>query len=279
MAVTDSSAMIDPEVWADMVQAEFQGRTVMAGLAATDDTLEGSPGSTVSFGRFNALSDAADVAENDPLVPEAMSTQSGDLTIKEAGKAVELTDKSRLISLGDPQQEATRQVGITVARKIDTDLISAATGSGQVFGTRKTVTGSGTFNWELIVNAFGEFGDEAVDTSAAAGLVIHSQEKTAVWKDDMFLSADKIGQGNQILRTGQFGEIGGVPVFVSDRVTAGQAILVLNGALVIAYKRRPVVEQDRDILARSNVITTNVHYVAAALDADQLCLVNVGTSA
>jgi hypothetical protein len=54
-------------------------------------------------------------------------------------------------------------------------------------------------------------------------------------------------------------------------VTAGSpntynALMVKRGALGLLYKRRPLVETDRDILARSTVITTNVHYATKRLD-------------
>ncbi|MFD0805875.1 hypothetical protein ACFQ0K_07245 [Nocardioides caeni] len=33
-----------------------------------------------------------------------------------------------------------------------------------------------------------------------------------------------------------------------------------RNALCLKYKRRPLVEKDRDILGRTTVVTTNVHY-------------------
>lgn len=42
--------------------------------------------------------------------------------------------------------------------------------------------------------------------------------------------------------------------------------MVKRGALGLLYKRRPLVETDRDILSRTTVITTNVHYATQRLD-------------
>ena len=78
---------------------------------------------------------------------------------------------------------------------------------------------------------------------------------------------------------GQVGKIGSMPVLASDRATAVadvdpgagtvagyNALLVKKGALALKYKRRPIVETDRDILKRTNLITTNVHYAVKRVD-------------
>ena len=46
----------------------------------------------------------------------------------------------------------------------------------------------------------------------------------------------------------------------------------LRGALGALYKRRPIVERDRDILKRTNVITTNVHYAVKRLSDRGVCM-------
>jgi hypothetical protein len=49
-----------------------------------------------------------------------------------------------------------------------------------------------------------------------------------------------------------------------------------RGALGLLYKRRPLVESDRDILARSTVVTTTLHYAVKRLNDKGVC---VGTLA
>jgi N4-gp56 family major capsid protein len=102
---------------------------------------------------------------------------------------------------------------------------------------------------------------------------VHSKQHTDLLKDSNFISADKLGQGNTTLQKGFVGEIAGMPVFRSDRVTvtAGSpntynALILLKGWGAVFYKRRPIVESDRDILARSTIVTTNVHYAVKRLD-------------
>jgi len=124
---------------------------------------------------------------------------------------------------------------------------------------------------DAVADMLGEFGDNS-DPTDFAGLIIHSKQKTDLFKDDDFTRQDSYGPGN-VLARGQIGDIFGIPVIVSDRVTvtAGApdtygAILVKRGALGLLYKRRPVVESDRDILRRTTVLTTNVHYAVKRLN-------------
>ncbi len=63
-------------------------------------------------------------------------------------------------------------------------------------------------------------------------------------------------------------------ILVSNRLTTAgtgaettyNALLLRRGSLGLLYKRRPIVETDRDILARTTVVTTNVHYATHRLD-------------
>ncbi|MCX4987128.1 phage head protein [Streptomyces sp. NPDC048330] len=273
MAQTTSANMIVPEVWADMAQAAFLGKVRVAGSAAVqeDNTLEGAPGDEINFPKWGALSDLDDLTETAPLVPVAMSTSSAKATIKEAGKAVEITDKSRLVGLGDPEAEARRQFGILAARKIDASLITQAQadetslGGGNPFKFT-TAAGKTKFTWlDAMVPGIAQFGDEW-EPDDFAGLYLNSAQYADALADPQFIDASKLGNGPSAAVTGSIGRIGGVPVFLTNRVAAGKFLIMKRGALGLLYKRRPLVEQDRDILARSNVITTTVHYAVKRLD-------------
>lgn len=266
---TTSAQMIVPDVWADMVQAKFKGAMILGTLATEDNTLEGKPGDTVSFPKWTALGEAEDLTEGTPMTPEQLGTDPGNsATIKEAGKAVELTDKSRLVAFGDPYAETQRQLGVLIARKIDTDLRLAAEAAGVVTVDASTEP----LSWDVMVSGIEKFGDEW-DPDNMAGLVIHSTQRAALLRDPNFISADKLGAGAVIPR-GVIGQAGGVNILVSNRLTTAgtgadttyNALLLRRGSLGLLYKRRPIVETDRDILARTTVVTTNVHYATHRLD-------------
>ncbi|WP_371795986.1 phage head protein [Streptomyces sp. NBC_01718] len=285
MPQTTTAQTINPEVWGDMAQAQFIGQVRVAGSAAVieDSTLEGAPGATVHFPKWGAIGDLDDLTETTALTTTAMSTADATATIKEAGKAVEITDKARLTSLGDPEAEARRQFGVLAARKVDAALIAQAQanettqGGGTPFAFTTAATKT-KFTWaDAMVPAIGQFGDEW-EPSDFAGLYLNSVQLAEAMADAQFVDAAKLGNGASAAVTGSIGRIGGVPVFITNRVTAGKFLLIKNSALGLLYKRRPLVESDRDILARSTVVTTTIHYAVKRLNDRGVCVGTLATA-
>ena len=281
MAQTTSAQTINPEVFGDMAQAEFAGKVRVGGSPAVlqDNTLEGAPGETAHFPKWGALGELDDLVETTPLDPEAMSTSDSTATIKEAGKAVEITDRSRLVGLGDPEAEARRQFGILAARKVDADLITqaqadeSAAGGGTPYAVTTTAT---SFGWAAMLEAFGLFGDE-FEADEFAGVFINSAQFGQAANDEQFINASKLG-ADTVVRTGQLGVIGGVPVYITNRIAAGKFLVLKNNSLGLLYKQRPLVESDRDILARSTVVTTTLHYAVKRLDDKGVAVATLGTA-
>lgn len=288
--VTTSADVIDPEVWADAIAPTILGRAQMAnpaaGIVTIDDQLVGSPGSTVGFPKWAYLGDAEDLTEGVAIEADKLTLTESFATIKEVGKAVDLTDTARLIALNDPNAEATRQIPVTISRKIDSDLITSAL---------KVVTGSSdpknpntsplivpsfasAMSWSAYVDAIGLLGDD-YDPADIGGVFMAMPQYQQLLKDPDFKTVDKFGAGATILR-GQVGAIGTVPVFLTNRMpavtdvdsgTAGnqaghQVLIVKKGAIALKYKRRPVVETDRDIKRRITTIVATTHYATKRVD-------------
>jgi N4-gp56 family major capsid protein len=276
--MTTTLDLIIPDVWADAVAPTILGRAVMVGLATVDDQLVGQPGDEVIFPKWDYIGDADELTEGVAMDTTKLSMTDSRARIKEAGKAVELTDNATLSALGNPNAEAERQLGLAVARKIDRDLFLAAvaehTNGGEddpepTSAPLKVGDGTKPLSWNLFTLAKAKFGDD-YDPSEMAGMVVHSSQIQQLENDPNFLSVDKFGDGAVILR-GQIGRIGQVPVVVSDRLTGTsgtnvRALLLKRGALALKYKRRPIVEKDRDVLKRTNIVTTNVHYATKRVD-------------
>ncbi|MFK0289937.1 N4-gp56 family major capsid protein [Streptomyces sp. NPDC090442] len=280
---TTSAQMIVPDVWADMVQAKFKGKLIVGSLALDDNTLEGKPGDSANFPKWRTLGEAEELDEGTPMTPEQLSTNPGaTATIKEAGKAVELTDKARLVAFGDPYAETQRQLGVLIARKIDKDLIAAA----EAPGVLDVDASDEPLSWQVLVEGITRFRDEW-EPDNMAGLVIHSVQHASLLADPNFISADKFGTGAVIPR-GMIGRIGGVNVYVSDRVTTTpgaegkpatyNALMIRRGALGLLYKRRPLVETERRVLSRSTLIATNVHYATHRLDDEGVVVLRTAAS-
>jgi len=258
---------IAPEVWADLAQASFTGKVKVLGSPAVieDNTLEGQPGETISFPKWGALGELDDLTTGVAMVPTELEQTDSSATIKEAGKAVLVNDRDKLTMLGGSnaaESETLRQFGVLAARKIDGDLIvEARTAAGRL--TTTTAAGVTTFGRAAVNTAFALFGDEA-EPDEFAGIYVHSTQLNEVFSADDFIDASKVGD-NSLIRRGVVGLIRGVPVLVSNRLTEGDFLLMKKAVLGALYKRRPLVEQDRDILKRQDVYTTNVHYAVKAV--------------
>lgn len=280
MATTTAADLIIPEVWADAVGPHILGKAVLAPLADQDDQLVGQPGDSVNFPRWDYIGDAVDLQEGVPMDTETMSMSDSHATIKEVGKAVELTDTAVLTALGSPTPQAQTQIALAVARKVDADLRAAAElvetgedskGNAKTWRPLAVPAADVPLSWNRLTQGFALLGDE-YDPSELAGIVVHSTQHMQLMNDPNFLSVDKFGQGAVIMR-GQVGTVGGIPVLISDRATpvtgaveGYNALIIRKGALALKHKRRPLVEKDRDILKRTNIITTNAHYAVKRVD-------------
>ncbi len=267
MATTLASDLIVPEVWGDAVMESILGKAVLVPLADADDELVGQPGDTIHFPKFDYIGDAVDLTEGVAMDTTKLTMSDATATIKEAGKAIELSDTAVVTAIGRPNDQARTQLALAISRKLDADIRTAA--ESTVGSSPLSFDGTaGVLSWNTLTNGFAQFGDE-YDPAELAGIVVHSKQHIDLMKDSNFVSADKFGANATILR-GQVGAVGGVPVFVSDRATvaAGEynALIIRRGALAVKYKRRPIVEADRDILKRTNIITTNVHYAVKRID-------------
>lgn len=272
MTTTDSSDVFVPEVYADMAQAKFTGLVKVAGSPAVieDNTLQGNPGDTVTFPKWGALGELDDLTEGTAMTPAALSTSSATATIKEAGKAVEITSRAKLVELGSADSEVIRQFGILAARKVDADLITQAqadeTSQGGGNPLKVTAgTGNTTLTYDRVLQGVTLFGDEW-QPDDFAGIYINSAQFVEAMADTTFISADKVGAAGLPVARGMVASVLGIPVYITDRVAAKKVLFVKKGALGLLYKQRPIVERDRDILKRTDVITTNLHYACKRLD-------------
>lgn len=277
MATTMKADLIVPEVFAPVAVKEAVSAAVMTQVAEVDDTLVGQPGDTVTFPKFNRIAPASDLSEGVPIVPQKLTTDDMTATIKEIGTAVEVTDTAELTALGNPSARARVAIQEALAEKIDNDLRAAAestVGSSPII--IGGATGFATLDWDnAITSAIAAFGDKW-DPSKIAGVVIHSRQHVGLLRDPNFKSSLTFGAGQAIMR-GQIGTLGGnIPVIVSDKATKTDgatdpddiynALVIRKGALGLLYKRRALIESDRDIYARITGFAITAHLAVKRLD-------------
>ena len=257
MVMTKLLNMVDPEVMASMISAELENLIRFAPLARIDRTLVGQPGSTVTVPSFKYIGDAEDVSEGVAIDISLLETSTEPFTIKKAGKGIEITDEAILSGLGDPLGEGTRQLGMSIANKVDNDILEALGTTSLVYSTATA------WNVDTISDAMDIFADESDE---AMVLIMNSKDASKLRKavaGDWDRASDL---GDQILVSGTYGGVLGAQVIRSNKLAEGTAYLVKAGALAIYMKRNVMVEADRDILKKTTVVTADEHYGAHLYD-------------
>lgn len=247
---TKIADLINPQVLADMISAELPNAIVFAPLADVGRTLQGRAGNTLTMPRYTYIGDAADVAEGEDIPIAKLTTSEVEVTIKKVGKGVELTDEAILNGYGDNVGEAKNQIKMAIANKVDNDLVAALRGATLTASVPMTVAG--------MITARAKFGEKVNQTAV---LVINSTNYVKVAQDIL-----SIENNDKVLMEGVVGKIGTLQVAISDKLTASEGFIVAKGALGLELKRDVMVETDRDIIAKTNVITGDEHYVAYLKD-------------
>ena len=114
----------------------------------------------------------------------------------------------------------------------------------------------GEFNYDVVVDAIAKMN---IEDESGLFLIIGTDLKAVVRKDADFKSARQ----GEILFNGQIGNIAGVPVLVSKKVTGKKAFLATKEAVTCFTKRETEIEQARDAEARKNtVIMRKINLIA-----------------
>ena len=263
MTQTKVAQLVNPEVMADMISAQLPKMIKFTPLAYVERKLVGQPGNTVTVPKWEYSGDAKDIAEGEAITPDQLTTAKTTMTIKKAGKGIELTDEAVLSGIGDPIGQATHQIALAIANKVDNDLVEEAKKATQ-FVTEAPTTG------DALDKALAVFADEE---NARYVALINPADAIDLQKDTVkeWVRGSEIGAN--IVVSGTFGETRGVQIVRSKKVDKGKGFLVKvsavetdtddvakYGAFVINLKRDVAIETDRDILKKTTVITGDEHY-------------------
>lgn len=263
MTQTKLAQMINPEVMADMVSAKLPKMIKFTPLAYVERALVGQPGNTITVPKWEYSGDAKDIEEGVAIEPDQLTTKKSTMTIKKAGKGIELTDEAVLSGYGDPIGQATHQIALAIANKVDNDLVEEAKKATQ-FVAEAPTTG------DALDKALAVFADEE---DARYVALLNPEDAIALRKDTAkeWVRGSEIGAN--IVVSGTFGEAHGVQIVRSKKVEKGKGFLVKvsavgtdtddvakYGAFVINLKRDVAIETDRDILKKTTVITGDEHY-------------------
>lgn len=303
---TKLASLIDPEVLAPMIEQKMVDLMKFAPLARLDYTLQGRPGSIITLPSYAYIGDAEDVAEGGDI-PIAELTQSRvDVSVKKAGKGVQITDEAVLSGYGDPIGEAIDQLGLSVASKTDNDVVAIL----NAITAPMIHEATGKLTSDEVANALVKFGE---DIDGEKVLLIAPEQLAQLRVNENWIPATDMGV--KALMSGVVGMIWGCQVVVSNKIkttptytkTKDQTLedktyytvaddvytavaepteanlnnyyevtqlsyanfIVKPGALAIYMKRDTLLETDRDIINKSTVMTVDKHYVAYLYDASK----------
>ena len=247
---TKLAQLVNPQVLADMISAELPNAIALAPLAVVGRKLQGSAGNTLTMPKYGYIGDAKDVAEGADIEISQMSTTTTTVTVKKAGKGVEITDEAILSGYGDPVGEIKNQLKMSIANKIDNDLFTALRGA--------TLTATGAVSVAGLLTAKAKFGEKV---NQPAVVVMNSKNYVKIASEIVNLE-----NTDRVLINGVVGKVAGLQVAISDKLSDTEVFIIAEGALGIELKRDVMVESDRDIIAGTNVYTANEHYVAYLKD-------------
>lgn len=115
------------------------------------------------------------------------------------------------------------------------------------------------FSYDNFVDALAEIGREVEsDMFIVTGL----DGRAAIRKDADY----KASRQGEILYTGQFGTISGVPCLFSKLVPAGTAYITAKDQVKLFVKKSGSVEQDRDVETKDNTVVYDRYGVMALVD-------------
>lgn len=125
--------------------------------------------------------------------------------------------------------------------------------------------------YEAVVDAVAALPKAAEMDTTELFCVMGADARAAVRKDDLF-EASKQGE---IIYTGQFGTIAGIPCVFSNSVPAGEFYITEKAAITFFVKKEGTVEQDRDIESKDNTVVYERHGVVALTDDTRSTIVSL----
>ena len=132
----------------------------------------------------------------------------------------------------------------------------------QYFGELAKINNTSTYttlSYDTIVDALQTIGREVESDQF---IIMGLDGKAAIRKDADF----KASRQGEILYTGQFGDICGVPCLFSKLVPEGTVYVTAKDQVKFFVKKAGTVEQDRDIETKNNTVVYERHGLIALVD-------------
>ena len=295
-ALTEAATFI-PEIWSDEIIAAYQKNLVLANLVKKM-SMAGKKGDTIHVPK-PVRGDAHAKAENTAVTVQNATEGEVQISIDkhfEYSRLIEdITDVQALSSL---RQFYTEDAGYALAKQVDTDLHSLATGLGSA-GTSSTTyaNNGGTF----FVDATNGLTTYAVDTVTTADVftdagfraiiqklddadvpmenrcfIIPPSVRNTIMGIDRYVSSDFVNNGQ--VTGGQIGQLYGIDVFVSTNCPVVETAAA-NSASTVDSLGALLLQKDAIVMAEQLGVRSQTQYkqefLANLFTSDTLYGVNV----
>ena len=125
------------------------------------------------------------------------------------------------------------------------------------------------FNYDAVVDALAKINREI---ESDMFIVMGLDSKAAIRKDADY----KASKQGEILYTGQFGDISGVPCVCSKLVPANTIYITAKDQVKFFVKKDGSVEQDRDVETKDNTVVYERHGLMALVDETKSIKITIG---
>jgi N4-gp56 family major capsid protein len=262
MAVTNTTTLNDllPSIVREALFVASE-KSIMRGLVR-NYTLGAGNGKTVTvpiYPRQTATALTEATAGNEVEV----STSSAVLTVSEVGLYATISDLALMASASNVTADLGRLFGEAIARKIDTDILTKI----KSFSTNTIGSASTTATPALLFQGIAKLRAQGYDTANDCAIVLHPNVAYDIASTLTSTFAAPAGMvGNEALRNGFMGTLGGVPVYQSSLVenitSAGDYAcgIIHKDSLGFALMQDVKIESQREATLRGYQIVGSAIY-------------------
>jgi N4-gp56 family major capsid protein len=277
MTITNTTTLNDllPSIVAEALFVASE-KSIMRGLVR-NYTLTAGQGKTVTVPIYPKQTAAA-LTEGTAPSFTAISTDGATLTVSEVGLTAQISDLAIMASSSNVISDIGRLFGEAIARKMDADLLALANSLSVTVGGVST---AGTP--ALLFQAIAKLRSQGYDTSNDCAIVLHpnvAYDIASTLTSTFAAPASMVG--NDALRNGFMGMLGGVPVYQSSLVAQSSAssnasgdyanLIMHKDAFGLAMMQDIRIESQREATKRGfDLVGSAIYGVGELYDAAGVC--------
>jgi N4-gp56 family major capsid protein len=277
MTITNTTTLNDllPSIVAEALFVASE-KSIMRGLVR-NYTLAAGQGKTVTVPIYPKQTAAA-LTEGTAPSFTAISTDGATLTVSEVGLTAQISDLAIMASSSNVVSDIGRLFGEAIARKMDADLLALANGLSVTVGGVSTAATPA-----LIFQAIAKLRSQGYDTANDCAIVLHpnvAYDVASVLTSTFAAPASMVG--NDALRNGFMGMLGGVPVYQSSLVAQSSAssnatgdyanLIMHRDAFGLAMMQDIKIESQREATKRGfDLVGSAIYGVGELYDAAGVC--------